>query len=103
MSCLGMLDASRRADSSASSRPRADICIHPRLHRQAPQRSENDMNRRLTLLASALLLVTSQAFAAHHEVATVEVVQVPVYISVNGHAVTDLTKDDFEIYVNGKR
>jgi len=60
------------------------------------------MNRRLTLLASALLLVSSQAFAVHHEVATVEVVQVPVYISVNGHAVTGLTKDDFEIYVNGK-
>jgi VWFA-related protein len=60
------------------------------------------MTRRLTLLASALLLIASQAFAAHHEVATVEVVQVPVYISVNGHAVTGLTKDDFEIYVNGK-
>ena len=60
------------------------------------------MNRRLTLLASALLLVSSSAFAAHHEVATVEVVQVPVYISVNGHAVTGLTKDDFAIYVNGK-
>ncbi len=60
------------------------------------------MTRRLTLLASALLLVSSSAFAAHREVATVEVVQVPVYISVNGHAVTGLTKDDFAIYVNGK-
>jgi VWFA-related protein len=60
------------------------------------------MTRRLTLLASALLLIASQAFAAHHEVATVEVVQVPVYISVAGHAVTGLTKDDFELYVNGK-
>jgi VWFA-related protein len=60
------------------------------------------MTRRLTLLASALLLIASQSFAAHHEVATVEVVQVPVYISVDGHAVTGLTKDDFELYVNGK-
>jgi VWFA-related protein len=60
------------------------------------------MNRRLALLASAFLLIASQAFAVHHEVATVEVVQVPVYISANGHAVTGLTKDDFEIYVNGK-
>src|SRR5664279_3881989 len=61
------------------------------------------MTGRLTLLASALLLVSSSAFAAHHEVATVEVVQVPVYISVNGHAVTGLTKDDFELYINGRR
>ncbi len=60
------------------------------------------MTRRLTLLASAFLFVSSQAFAAHHEVATVEVVQVPVYISVDGHAVTGLTKDDFSLYVNGK-
>ncbi|MEA2238971.1 MAG: hypothetical protein QOC81_3695 [Thermoanaerobaculia bacterium] len=61
------------------------------------------MNRRLTLLASTLLLAASQAFAAHREVATVEVVQVPVYISVDGHAVGGLTKDDFELYINGKR
>lgn len=60
------------------------------------------MTRRLTLLVSALLLISSSAFAAHHEVATVEVVQVPVYISTNGHAVTGLTKDDFKLYVNGK-
>jgi VWFA-related protein len=60
------------------------------------------MIRRLTLFASALLLVSSPAFAVHHEVATVEVVQVPVYISVNGQAVTGLTKDDFELYINGK-
>jgi VWFA-related protein len=66
------------------------------------QRSENDMTRRLTLLASALVLVPSPAFAVHREVATVEVVQVPVYISVNGQAVTGLTKDDFELSVNGK-
>jgi VWFA-related protein len=61
------------------------------------------MNRRLILLASALLLVSSQAFAAHREVATVEVVQIPVYISHDGRAVTGLTKNDFELYVNGER
>jgi VWFA-related protein len=61
------------------------------------------MNRRLILLASALLLVSSQAFAAHREVATVEVVQIPVYISHDGRAVTGLTKNDFELYVNGQR
>jgi VWFA-related protein len=61
------------------------------------------MNRRFILLASALLLVSSQAFAAHREVATVEVVQIPVYISHDGRAVTGLTKNDFELYVNGER
>ena len=60
------------------------------------------MARRLTLLASTFLLA-SGVFAAHREVTTVEVVQVPVYVSVDGHAVTGLTKTDFELYVNGKR
>ena len=60
------------------------------------------MNRRLILLASTLLLA-SGAFATHREVTTVEVVQVPVYVSVEGRAVTGLVKTDFELYVNGKR
>lgn len=34
---------------------------------------------------------------------TVEVVQVPVFVSRQGRAITGLTKDDFELYVNGDR
>src|SRR5713226_3181846 len=59
------------------------------------------MNRRLILLGCTLLLA-SGVFAAHSEVTIVEVVQVPVYVSVDGHAVTGLTKSDFELYINGK-
>jgi VWFA-related protein len=50
-----------------------------------------------TLLVSALLLATQR------ETTTVEVVQVPVYVSANGASVSGLTKDNFELYVNGKR
>jgi VWFA-related protein len=49
------------------------------------------------LLAAALLLATQR------ETTTVEVVQVPVYVSANGAALSGLTKDNFELYVNGKR
>src|SRR5258708_29711351 len=59
------------------------------------------MNRRLILLGCTLFLA-SGVFAAHREVTIVEVVQVPVYVSVDGHAVTGLTRSDFELYVNGK-
>src|SRR5258708_21360666 len=59
------------------------------------------MSRRLILLGCTLLFA-SGVFAAHRDVITVEVVQVPVYVSVDGHAVTGLTKSDFELYVNGK-
>lgn len=38
----------------------------------------------------------------HRETTTVEVVQVPVYVSVDGQAVGGLTRGDFELYVNGK-
>ncbi len=59
------------------------------------------MNRRLILLGCTLFLAPG-LFAAHREVTIVEVVQVPVYVSVDGHAVTGLTKSDFELYINGK-
>src|SRR5258706_7359937 len=56
----------------------------------------------LLLLATAL--ATSSLFAAQHrEVTTVEVVQVPVYVSVDGKALTGLTRGDFELYVNCKQ
>src|SRR5258708_27730521 len=59
------------------------------------------MSRRLILLGCTLLFA-SGVFAANRDVITVEVVQVPVYVSVDGHAVTGFTKSDFELYVNGK-
>jgi len=50
----------------------------------------------------ALLLVTLPAFAAHREVQNVEVVQVPVYVSTALGVVTGLTRDNFELTVNGR-
>jgi VWFA-related protein len=52
--------------------------------------------------ALALLLVALPAFAAHREIQNVEVVQVPVYVSTALGAVTGLTRDNFELSVNGK-
>jgi len=51
-----------------------------------------------------LLLVAAPLFAAaHREVQNVEVVQVPVYVSTVSGAVNGLTRDNFELFVNGKR
>ncbi len=50
-----------------------------------------------------LFLVAAPLFAAHREVQTVEVVQVPVYVSTASGVVTGLTRDNFELFVNGKR
>ena len=50
----------------------------------------------------ALLLVAVPAFAAHREVQNVEVVQVPVYVSTALGVVTGLTRDNFDLTVNGK-
>ncbi len=58
--------------------------------------------RRLTLGIALLLIACGALAATHREVTTVEVVQVPVYVSVDGKAVGGLTRGDFEVYVNGK-
>ncbi|HKS22789.1 MAG TPA: VWA domain-containing protein [Thermoanaerobaculia bacterium] len=50
----------------------------------------------------ALLLVALPALAAHREVQNVEVVQVPVYVSTALGVVTGLSRDNFELTVNGK-
>ena len=50
----------------------------------------------------ALFLVALPVFAAHREVQNVEVVQVPVYVSTATGVVTGLTRDNFELFVNGK-
>lgn len=55
--------------------------------------------------ASLLLLLCSVAAAAqtHQETVTVEVVDVPVYVRRGTEPVRDLTRDDFELFVNGKK
>jgi VWFA-related protein len=52
------------------------------------------------LLALALLTVTLQA--QHREEVTVEVVEVPVYVRTTRVPVEGLTRDRFELFVNGK-
>ena len=50
------------------------------------------------------LILAVSAVAQHREVQTVEVVQVPVYVtSWDGAVITGLTRDHFELFVNGKR
>ncbi|HYU26944.1 MAG TPA: hypothetical protein VEO74_17170 [Thermoanaerobaculia bacterium] len=49
-----------------------------------------------------LLLAAFPLFAAHREVQNVEVVQVPVYVSTARGVVTGLTRDNFELFVNGQ-
>jgi VWFA-related protein len=56
----------------------------------------------LVLLGS--LIAVSAAAQSHRESVTVEVVDVPAYVTArNGEPVTGLTREDFELYVNGKR
>ena len=53
--------------------------------------------------AAFFLLLSTSVFAQQlSENITVNVVEVPVYVSRWGHSVTDLTKDDFILTVNGK-
>src|SRR5882762_1696339 len=63
------------------------------------------MKRRLSsLLFGILILLTAAAKAqTPGEVITVQVVDVPVYVFSHGKPIRDLTKDNFELYVNGKR
>ena len=48
-----------------------------------------------------LLLLSVSAAAQHRETIAVNVVDVPVFVERNGHPVAGLTKDDFELFVNG--
>jgi VWFA-related protein len=54
-------------------------------------------------LAPVLLLVLAlPLFSASRETHTVEVVQVPVFVTRDGASVSGLTRDNFELYVNGR-
>jgi VWFA-related protein len=59
---------------------------------------------RVLLPAVLAFSTVSFAFAApqHRETTTVEVVQVPVYVTTAGASVRGLTRDDFTLRVNGK-
>ncbi|HXH39281.1 MAG TPA: VWA domain-containing protein [Thermoanaerobaculia bacterium] len=56
------------------------------------------------LLPAALFLAVPLAYAApqQRETTTVEVVQVPVYVTTAGASVRGLTRDDFTLRVNGR-
>jgi len=55
-------------------------------------------------LAFTVLLFTLAPFASAQlsESTTVEVIQVPVYVIAHGAAVSNLTRDNFRLFVNGK-
>jgi VWFA-related protein len=55
------------------------------------------------LMFGIALLVAARAGAQTHESITVQVVDVPVYVFSHGKPIRNLTKDDFELFVNGKR
>lgn len=58
---------------------------------------------RVLLPAVLILATTPIAFAQRHrETTTVEVVQVPVYVTSSGSSVRGLTRDDFALRVNGR-
>lgn len=54
------------------------------------------------LLFGALLLLAAGASAQTREEITVQVIDVPVYVFSHGKPIRNLTKDDFELFVNGK-
>src|SRR5437660_656755 len=54
------------------------------------------------VIAATLLCGAIAASAQVREQITVEAVDVPVYVFSNGKPVRHLSKDDFELFVNGK-
>jgi VWFA-related protein len=56
-----------------------------------------------SLIAGIVFLLAFGAGAQTHETITVQVVEVPVYVFGHGKPIRNLTRDDFELYVNGKR
>src|SRR5205085_2131796 len=59
--------------------------------------------RRISTLVAFFLVGAIAASAQMREQITVEAVDVPVYVFSHGKPVRNLTKDDFELFVNGKR
>jgi VWFA-related protein len=61
------------------------------------------MRTRLAVAVVALFCSALAASAQVREQITVESIDVPVYVTSKGKAVRHLSKDDFDLYVNGKR
>jgi VWFA-related protein len=59
--------------------------------------------RNFLMMFGTLLLLAPIAGAQTHESITVQVIDVPVYVFSHGKPIRELTKDNFELYVNGKR
>ena len=57
--------------------------------------------RRSALLVAALLVLATPLLAQTTESMTVEVIEVPVYVSRDGKPIRGLTRDDFTLQVNG--
>lgn len=53
-------------------------------------------------LLVAIVFITTAAFAQVRESVTVQVVDVPVHVTSNGEPVTGLTRENFQLFVNGK-
>lgn len=67
-------------------------------------RHPQNLPRRTGLLLFAVLLLTPpMLFGQYTEGVDVRVIQVPVVVSRDSKPVVGLTKDDFEVFVNGKR
>jgi VWFA-related protein len=49
-----------------------------------------------------MVFVATAAFAQVQDSVTVQVVEVPVHVTANGAPVTGLTRENFQLYVNGK-
>src|SRR4029077_19028538 len=64
--------------------------------------TKGDSPMRRCVAPVLLLLAAVALIAASRETHTVEVVQVPVYVTRGGTSIAGLTRDNFELFVNGK-
>lgn len=61
------------------------------------------MRLRVVVIFGSLLLLSLPLFSQpHREAITVEVVNVPVHVTHGGQPIEGLTRDDFELFVNGR-
>jgi VWFA-related protein len=59
--------------------------------------------KQIACVVLLLLAATAAALAQVSESTTVEVIQVPVYVTGHGAPVANLTRDNFRLFVNGKQ
>src|SRR5207247_9235762 len=74
------------------------------LELHAPEPRERSVMQRFACVVVVLLLLLPAALAPVRESVTVEVLEVPVYITTtDGKPIRGLAKDAFELFVDGKR